>query len=81
MNLEVSLERDQRGILHAYVLERYEDAEGSGEQIAKGEDLLKHRYVRDVESAVAECNRRLRQKCRMVKPPTIVYITPSQERP
>ena len=77
--LEVSLERDLKGRLHGYVLERFEDADGIGEVIAKGEDLLKHRTVRDVETAVAECNLQLGKIFKLIEPPTIVYITPSNQ--
>jgi hypothetical protein len=77
--LEVSLERDSRGRLHGYVLERYEDSDGSSEQIAKGEDLLKDRTIRDVESAVGECNRRLKAMFKLIDPPTIVFISPNNQ--
>jgi hypothetical protein len=74
VKVEVSIERDSDGRLHAYVLERGEDRNGD-ETIRKGADLLKSRFVSSTETARQECDGKLRDLFKFA-PPTITYIYP-----
>jgi len=58
MDVEVAIERDKDGRLHAYVIERYENVHG-GELIRKGDDMLSKRVFRYIDNACSEAAGRL----------------------
>ena len=64
--LEILLERDQAGRLHAFLLRAGADAF----------DILGDRPVEDIECALGACDRYLRERYRMA--PAVNYVWPGK---
>lgn len=71
--VEVQIERDAAGRLHAFVLARREDG-----HVSKGTDLLKKYVYRNIDTATAECKRAIVTLFRLIDPPEIEYVLPGQ---
>ena len=73
MTLEVLIERDAFGRLHAYVRDRRPDG-----FVLKGDDLLKKEVIRSVDTARIECDRTIRKMFRLLDAPRIEYVLPEE---
>jgi len=78
MEIEVSIERDNDGRLHGYVLQRGEDLDGN-EVIYKGEDMLAQRPFKYIDNACSECAGKLHSMFRssMISPLKIKFLYPN----
>jgi len=70
MKIEVSIERDQQGRLHGYIVE------WAGEAVLRGDDLLKHRTFKHIDNACSECTGKLHSmfKSSIMDPLKITFI-------
>jgi len=73
MTLEVLIERDAFGRLHAYVRDRRPDG-----FVLKGDDLLKKEVFRSVDTARIECERTIRGMFKLLDTPRIEYVLPEE---
>lgn len=71
LKLDVVIERDPAGRLHAFVRQGAEDG-----FTKRGADMLKERHVRDVDTAIRVCDLHFHRMYRLVEMPTINYVLP-----
>lgn len=71
LKLDVVIERDPAGRLHAFVRQPAEDG-----FLKRGADMLNDRHVRDVDTAIRECDLQFRRKYKLIEMPEVNYVLP-----